>query len=80
VLATTCGAGERGRLLYENHCLSCHDSVAHVRADHKVVSLAELGEEIARWATVLKLDWDDSETTAVLRYLNARYYHFDAPK
>lgn len=69
---------ERGRMLYINHCTECHESVVHVREDHRVHSLAELQYQIARWAYELKLDWQVQEMVDVLDYLNDRYYDFSA--
>ncbi|MCK7583313.1 MAG: hypothetical protein MZV65_52385 [Chromatiales bacterium] len=41
---------ERGRLLYENHCMSCHESVLHIREKRKAANPAELRAAIERWA------------------------------
>ena len=69
---------ERGRMLYTNHCTGCHESVVHVRGDHRVDSLAGLQYQIARWAYELKLDWQVQEMVDVLDYLNDQYYKFTA--
>jgi mono/diheme cytochrome c family protein len=75
VLSAPASAGsERGRLLYENHCGSCHTSTAHVRAQRKVKSPAELRAFILRWSTELKLAWSAEELNDVYQYLNNRYY------
>lgn len=70
---------ERGRMLYENHCVSCHESVVHVRDDHKAKSLGEVNWQIARWATERRLEWRYDEVRDVSRYLNARFYQFPKP-
>jgi cytochrome c2 len=67
---------ERGRLLYENHCMSCHESVVHIREQRKAVNPAELRGAIQRWAAELKLRWQDADVNDVYRYLNNRYYKF----
>lgn len=67
---------ERGRLLYENHCMSCHESVVHIRTQRKAVSPAELRGAIRRWAGELKLTWQDAEVEDVYKHLNNRYYKF----
>ena len=46
----------RGRLLYEDHCTTCHESVVHVRSDRKVHHPGELYYQIIRWARVQRLD------------------------
>lgn len=67
---------ERGRLLYENHCMSCHASIVHVREQRKSKSQAELRARILRWSGELKLNWHDDELADVYQYLNNRYYKF----
>ncbi len=70
---------ERGRMLYENHCTSCHESVVHIRNDRKAKSLGEVNWQIARWATEHRLEWRYDEVRDVSRYLNAQYYQFPKP-
>jgi len=67
---------ERGRLLYENHCTSCHASTVHIREQRKSKSPAEVRAWILRWSGELKLNWRDDELADVYRYLNNRYYKF----
>lgn len=65
---------ERGRLLYENHCLGCHESVVHVREKRRVKSAPALRAEIAARAQAAGLRWSAEEVDDVLRYLDRRYY------
>ena len=67
---------ERGRLLYENHCTGCHESLVHIRQTRKADSPAAIREQIERWRAVLDLDWQTGEVDDVLEYLNQRYYHY----
>lgn len=67
---------ERGRLLYENHCTSCHASTVHVRDQRKSKTPAELRAMILRWSGEQKLKWSEGELADVYRYLNNRYYKF----
>lgn len=67
---------ERGRLLYENHCTVCHESVVHVRDDRKVDSRAALLGYVARWQDYLGLGWSAEEMNDVRAYLNEQYYGF----
>lgn len=69
----------RGRLLYENHCMTCHESVVHIRSDRKARSAGEVTWQISRWATELKLDWRYGEIADVLDYLNTQFYRFEKP-
>jgi hypothetical protein len=72
-------ADNRGRLLYENHCVSCHTSTVHVREKRKAADFAALRGWVARWSTELKLKWGEEEQLAVTRYLNDRHYRYPAP-
>lgn len=69
----------RGQLLYENHCLSCHDSIVHIRTRHKARSLEEVRQSTRRWAKELRLPWSKEEIDEVSFYLNARFYRFGQP-
>ena len=68
------GSLERGRLLYENHCLDCHESQVHIRKNHKVHNLDGVHREVIRWAEELQLPWQASEILDVSGYLYQRYY------
>ena len=80
---TVSADASRGRLLYENHCQSCHASTVHVRDQRKVRDPGELRAMIVRWSETLKLNWQDAERADVYQHLNNRYYRFapePAPK
>ncbi|MCU7922000.1 MAG: hypothetical protein KZQ88_04815 [Candidatus Thiodiazotropha sp. (ex Dulcina madagascariensis)] len=65
---------ERGRLLYENHCLICHDSQVHIRNNQKVHTLGGVSREVIRWSEELKLTWRASEINDVTQYLYRTFY------
>ncbi len=65
---------ERGRLLYENHCLGCHESVVHVREQRRVQSALALRAEVAARAQAAGLRWTAEDIDDVVRYLDRRYY------
>lgn len=67
---------ERGRLLYENHCTACHESVVHVRERRKVTSFEGLHGQVLRWSRAQQLHWGDDEVRDVQVYLGRRYYGF----
>jgi hypothetical protein len=67
---------ERGQLLYENHCTSCHTSSAHIREQRKTKTPAELRAWIVRWSGELKLNWSEDDLADVYQYLNNHYYKF----
>lgn len=70
---------QRGKLLYENHCMVCHTSVAHVRAGRIAHSLGDVRKQVLRWSKHLDLQWGSAEVTDVVTYLNQTYYRFEAP-
>lgn len=65
---------ERGRSLYENHCMVCHTSVVHVREQRKAGSREEIRTWVLRWQKELGLQWEATEVDDVIEYLNNRYY------
>ena len=69
---------QRGRLLYENHCTGCHNSVAHTRTNHKATNAQEVRAQVTRWAGELKLQWSTQEIGDVSRYVAGRFYDFGA--
>ena len=68
----------RGQLLYENHCMSCHESVVHIRTRQETKSLPELQAKVLHWAAYLRLNWGKQEVDDVVRHLNNAYYTFES--
>ena len=66
----------RGEMLYTNHCLSCHESIVHVREKRSAKNLAAIRSAVTRWSQELKLKWSSHEVEEVVLYLNLRYYHY----
>lgn len=64
----------RGQMLYENHCLTCHESHVHIRANTKVKQLSQLHHFVLIRSSELGLQWGDEERDAVTKYLNERFY------
>jgi hypothetical protein len=67
---------ERGQLLYENHCTSCHVSTVHIRDQRKAKTPAEVRAWILRWSEELKLNWSNDDLTDVYQHLNNHFYKF----
>jgi len=67
-------SSERGENLYLNHCLSCHESTAHIRENRRASNLAEVRRWVARWSLQLELGWGPDEVEDVTAYLNRTYY------
>jgi hypothetical protein len=71
-------APPRGQLLYENHCLSCHESLVHIRVNRHTQSLTKLQARVTHWSEYLHLRWGREDIEDVVRYLNSRYYKFES--
>jgi len=67
----------RGQLLYENHCMSCHESVVHIRENRRAGALGEIYWQTTRWAVTQQLEWRYEEVRDVAQYLNNQFYKFD---
>ena len=69
---------QRGEALYQNHCMTCHTSQAHIREKRKADSPEALREWVARWQRSESLGWADSDIEDVAAFLDARYYKFES--
>jgi mono/diheme cytochrome c family protein len=74
------GDALRGRLLYENHCQDCHDSLAHMRASRKASTAATVRGYVIRWQGVQGLRWSESEIDDVTTWLYLRFYDPARPR
>lgn len=68
----------RGQMLYENHCMSCHQSAVFIRDKRHIQSLKALRGKVSHWANYLHLRWGKEEVEEVVSHLNSRYYRFEA--
>lgn len=71
-------APSRGQLLYENHCMVCHESVVHIRSRQQVRSLPALQAQVRRWAAYMQLRWGKEEVEEVAGHLDRQYYKFES--
>ena len=65
---------ERGRLLYENHCIVCHTAKVHGRIPPLPINMKELRYIVAFWAKNEKLPWTEQEIDDVAQYLDVTHY------
>lgn len=65
-----------GKMLYENHCLSCHESMVHIRGAHKAKTFSDIQYWVGRWAQELDVKWSADEIDAVVQHLNDTFYHY----
>ena len=66
---------ERGRLLYENTCDTCHTTEPHWRSARLVKSWSDLIGQVDRWQSVAHANWTSADIRDVASYLNAQFYH-----
>ena len=65
---------QRGKLLYETHCATCHTEKLHQRDKTIVKSMADLRDQVVRWAPQTKRTFSLDELEAVVLYLNQSHY------
>jgi mono/diheme cytochrome c family protein len=70
---------DRGKLLYETHCGTCHYERVHQRIRPSVRDLDQLRDMVARWAPQTKHRFTLDEHEAVVQYLNESHYRFGLP-
>ncbi|MEO8441297.1 MAG: c-type cytochrome [Betaproteobacteria bacterium] len=67
---------ERGRALYENHCVVCHTSKVHPREPRMAVDGAQLYKIVNGWQAEQGLRWSREEIDDVVDYLARTYYKY----
>ena len=67
-------ASDRGEMLYATHCASCHSERLHHREKSKIRSLADLRDEVARWAPQTRHRFTLDEKEDVVQHLNRTHY------
>jgi len=65
---------ERGRLLYENTCQTCHTTQPHWREKRLVKTWHDLVAQVGRWQDVAHAGWTPRDIQDVASYLNATFY------
>lgn len=66
----------RGQLLYDTHCVACHDKQVHWRDAKLVTSWSTLVVQVRRWQDVAKLLWTEDDILQVARHLNSTIYRY----
>jgi hypothetical protein len=70
-------APARGQMLYENHCIACHESMVHIRTRQQAKSLPQLRARVLHWAEYLQLRWGKDDVEDVVIHLDSQYYQFE---
>ncbi|MBF0264195.1 MAG: hypothetical protein HQL46_02915 [Gammaproteobacteria bacterium] len=65
-----------GRELHNSKCLSCHQTEAYTRANHKVKSSLDLGRQVSMCSQNLNTEWFPDDEKEVVNFLNDNFYHF----
>lgn len=67
---------ERGRALYENHCVVCHTASIHGRLKRIPFNADELRQIVVNWQREEKLRWDARDVEDVVHFLRETRYKF----
>lgn len=70
---------EDGKVLYDTYCGICHYERVHDRLRTKIRDLADLRDEVARWAPQTKHRFTLDEIESVVQYLNESHYRIGLP-
>ena len=65
---------ERGRLLYESHCVVCHTSKVHRRVPRLRVNRDHLRFIVTVWVRHESMRWSQQDIEDVVHYLDRTYY------
>jgi mono/diheme cytochrome c family protein len=68
---------ERGRALYENHCVVCHTAKVHRRVPPLPSGVDDLRFIVAVWAAQQGLPWSREEIDDVVYFLDRVHYRFE---
>ena len=67
---------ERGRALYENHCVVCHTSKVHRREPRVAANSAQLYRIVEGWQAEQGLRWSRDDIGDVVYYLKLTQYNY----
>jgi mono/diheme cytochrome c family protein len=70
---------ERGKMLHDNHCRMCHDSIAYKRDSKVATDYAQIQAQVGRWQTNTGLHWTQEDIDSVTAYLAQTYYKLPVP-
>lgn len=71
--------GERGRLIYETFCVSCHTPSVNKRAERTAKTYGQVRAEVQRWQANQGLKWTPEEIDDVTFHVNGAFYKYPAP-
>ena len=67
---------ERGRVLYETFCMTCHYERVHERSRERSIvgSFTDLRSQVARWSERTRMRFTPQDVDDVAEYLNRSHY------
>jgi mono/diheme cytochrome c family protein len=68
---------ERGRALYENHCVVCHTPKVHRRVPPLPLHTDDLRFIVTLWASQQGLRWSRDDIEDVVHFLDRTHYRFE---
>ena len=71
---------DRGRLLYETHCATCHTERLHEREKSAIRSYADLRGEVGRRAALTNRRFSPDELDDIIEFLDRSHYRLDVPR
>ncbi|HYL90637.1 MAG TPA: cytochrome c [Burkholderiales bacterium] len=82
--ACLCGAAaasaqdfDRGALLYDSYCVTCHREGLHDRQNSKVATYADLRYEVERWTRQAGRTFSAAEREDLVEFLDAKHYRLE---
>lgn len=70
---------DRGRLLYETHCATCHTERLHHREHSTIRSYGALRAEVGKRAAMTNRQFSPDELEDVIEFLDRSHYRLDLP-
>ena len=70
---------ERGRLLYETHCATCHTERLHTRENSIIRSYGALRAEVGKRAAMTNRRFSPEELEEIIEFLDRSHYRLDLP-
>lgn len=70
---------DRGLMLHDTRCVSCHDSKIYLRAGKVATDYDSIRAQVVRWQKNVALNWNDSDIDMVTTYLARTFYKVPCP-
>ncbi len=70
------GDAQKGQVLVDNNCVSCHDHSIYTRPNHIVTSYGELVARVEFCETQNGKNWSAQQIADAVSYLNKAFYKF----